>query len=58
VIKEERMWDRQTGTGATIANKYTADKQEEQKNVIIKGILEEVIPIWMAIALMLLERLY
>jgi hypothetical protein len=32
VIKEENMWDQMRGTGAAITDKYSADKQEEEKN--------------------------
>jgi hypothetical protein len=32
VIEEGNMWDQQTGAGINIADKWTAAKQEEQKN--------------------------
>jgi hypothetical protein len=32
VIKEENMWNQQTGSGAAMTDKYSADKQEEQKD--------------------------
>jgi hypothetical protein len=32
VIKQEKLWDQQVGTGAAAVDKYLADKQEEQKN--------------------------
>jgi hypothetical protein len=37
VIKEEIMWDQKTDTGITIADNWSAAKQEEHKNTNPKG---------------------